>query len=575
MSWTAQKGIVIFVILLFIAQGLATHGWGGTCTPRTSICSLRGSTVQLNCSFKYPATRNSNVKTLWFAKWPIYYHTKDLSSDPEYYGRQNSYCEKNKNWCSLTISQLRESDAKIYSFRFITNDDKYTVLPGIDLQVTAVHIEVITVEANDYYTDARLSCHTTCSPPAPWTLCLKKNGQRVGNCAPSETTKQITIRLKPGEYVNCAVKEYPLGISPFLYALKVPMVSPSDPVEVLEGHPLNLTCRTDTPTSYRWFKKTRNSDRKEYLSEGPQLVFSAIHSSDSAEYFCRVKNELGEKTSESFEVDVKYAPKFFHLWASPSNVIDEGQPVTLNCRSNANPTASYTLYKDNRPVYKKPEGLFRFNSIRPQDAGSFYCTAHNQYGVVNSSTVVIDVRYGPRLPEVSSRPSDEISVGSLVTLTCSSDANPSASYTWYKDQEESPISTAAVYNISDYQAQHDGEYRCKALNIKGWRNATLRLHAKASPLKATLVGGITAGVLLVLLLATVLLLRKKLASKAQPNANANHGGDPPDELVYSAVAFNKNAPIYSNVANAARHPDEDQDDAVEYATVKCSSHASG
>ncbi|XP_077379569.1 B-cell receptor CD22-like isoform X2 [Festucalex cinctus] len=754
MSWTAQKGFVIFVILLFHKQVLATSGWEGTYASSRAICGLTGSTVTLNCSFKYPATAGRINKTLWF-KTGSSDKPDDLSLDPNYSGRLNSPCEK--DWCSLSISQLKESDVGTYKFRLVTTGNKFTFKPGVDLRVTdlnvevspfylkcatgaqcslgssasyiwyengeeiqdatsrefrdfdskhsyscavrgqqqltsrpvctssqcnkvlyksrsicalkgssvdisctysaynqvrskfwfrtdrnlddqsdtrlqfpqesyrkstlriknvmesdageyrfkfttldfewksslpgttltvtAVQVQVINVERQDSHIVAQLSCHTSCSPPDPWYLCWKQNERRVGNCVPSNTAIiHVQMTLQPGEYVSCSAEGYQVSISsPPLYVLKAPRVSLMTSLDdIMEGRPLTLTCTTDTSTSrqYRWFKKNGNLPVQDLRTDGPQLVFSAIRSSDSAEYFCSAANGLGEKMSKPVQVDVKYAPKFFHLRASPSNVIDEGQSVTLSCGSDAKPAASYTLYKDNQTVqrHQKPEGFLEF---RTQHAGSFYCVALNKYGNVKSSTVVVDVQYAPRIPNVSAIPSDYINVGSLVTLTCSSDANPNASYTWYKDQQSSPVSKAAVFNISDYQAHHNGEYRCEAWNSKGRTNATLRLHANASPLTVATVGGITAGMLLVLLLVTVLLLRKKLASKAQPNSNANGGTDRPDELVYSTVVFNKDnkdTPIYSNVAGAKRHPHEDEDEGegVEYTAVKCnSSRATG
>ncbi len=44
----------------------------------------------------------------------------------------------------------------------------------------------------------------------------------------------------------------------------------------------------------------------------------------------------------------------------------------------------------------------------------------------------------PQLLSVSVSPSGEIVEGSSVTLSCSSDANPAANYTWYKENEDSP-----------------------------------------------------------------------------------------------------------------------------------------
>ncbi|KAG7271891.1 hypothetical protein CRUP_038143 [Coryphaenoides rupestris] len=44
---------------------------------------------------------------------------------------------------------------------------------------------------------------------------------------------------------------------------------------------------------------------------------------------------------------------------------------------------------------------------------------------------------GPKDTSVSSSPSGEIEEGSSVTLSCSSDANPAAQYTWFKEHEDS------------------------------------------------------------------------------------------------------------------------------------------
>ncbi|XP_061626636.1 sialoadhesin-like isoform X2 [Phyllopteryx taeniolatus] len=538
-----------------------------------NICALKGSSVDITCTYSHPYAIRTKF---WFRADPSYMRInpsppRNLQLDDR---DRVEYPRESYRRSTLRIKNVMESDSAEYRFKFTTYDFEWrSSLPGTSLTVAAVQVQVMDVEVEDSYVSAQLSCHMSCSPTAPLSFCWMRNGRSAVDCSTAQMTKHHKIDLYPGDYVTCGVHGYPLTVSTPLYALKAPLIWPSDPEEILEGRPLTLTCRTDTQTSYgqHWYKKLKPSGHQA-VGDGPELVFTSIRSSDSAEYFCTVGNELGNKTSQSVMIDVKYAPKSSFLGVSPSQDIQVGQSVSLTCSCDANPAASYTWYKDNQIVPQGAERNYRFISIQSKDAGSFYCKAHNKYGNVNSSQVFINVQYGPLHANVSAIPSSSISVGSSVSLTCSSDANPDASYIWYKDNEESPKFTGAVFNISDYRQHHGGEYRCEARNAFGSLNATLWLQVKASPLEAATIGCVTAALLLILLLVAVLMLRKKMASKhttqckAQPKATADSHRDHQEELVYSVVAFSKHAPTYSNVANAKR----DQDDGVEYTAVGCS-----
>ena len=77
---------------------------------------------------------------------------------------------------------------------------------------------------------------------------------------------------------------------------------------------------------------------------------------------------------------------------------------------------------------------------------------------------------GPKLPSVSVSPSGEIIEDSSVTLTCNSDVNPAARYTWYKktvNPDLQPLSKEPQLVFSSIQSSDSGEYYCTAENELG------------------------------------------------------------------------------------------------------------
>ncbi|XP_059900600.1 sialoadhesin-like isoform X6 [Gadus macrocephalus] len=80
--------------------------------------------------------------------------------------------------------------------------------------------------------------------------------------------------------------------------------------------------------------------------------------------------------------------------------------------------------------------------------------------------------YAPKTPSVTVSPSGEIEEGSSVTLSCSSDANPAAKYTWFKEQDDSVKGSGKHYTLSDMTSELGGNYYCQAHNAIGHHNST-------------------------------------------------------------------------------------------------------
>ncbi|KAL1005621.1 hypothetical protein UPYG_G00061460 [Umbra pygmaea] len=159
-----------------LAKGIVTPGWGVNYSTQ-SICALKGSTVNLSCSYMYPS--GTVTSTFWFTKckWPTYI---SLLNDSDYTGRVN-YSSNQMNTNTLTITDLRVNDSAIYWFRFLTDqtEGKYYGKPGVTLSVTGLQVKMsaTTVTEGDRVT---LTCITTCNLPGS-TYIWYKNRQLINN----------------------------------------------------------------------------------------------------------------------------------------------------------------------------------------------------------------------------------------------------------------------------------------------------------------------------------------------------------------------------------------------------------
>ena len=73
----------------------------------------------------------------------------------------------------------------------------------------------------------------------------------------------------------------------------------------------------------------------------------------------------------------------------------------------------------------------------------------------------------PKTPSVTVSPSGEIEEGSSVTLSCSSDANPAATYTWFKNNQPLLWEPSQPHIFPSVLPEDRGTYRCHAKNQYG------------------------------------------------------------------------------------------------------------
>ena len=79
------------------------------------------------------------------------------------------------------------------------------------------------------------------------------------------------------------------------------------------------------------------------------------------------------------------------------------------------------------------------------------------------------------------RPSGEIEEGSSVTLSCSSDANPAANYTWFKvdtDDYSRDMNQGQQLVFGPINSSDSGQYYCLVETVLRTTSAFIYIHVK-------------------------------------------------------------------------------------------------
>ncbi|XP_071208742.1 B-cell receptor CD22-like [Salvelinus alpinus] len=467
-------GSVLVVFLWSVAVVLGQDGWRVK-YPTQSICALKGSTVELSCSYTYPSGYTVTT-TFWFTK------IVNLRDDPDYKGRV-TYRSVMMNGHTLKITDLRESDSAEYKFKFITDQTggKYTGDPGVTLSVTDLQVKVTTT-----WWSTTLTCSTTCTLTDNPTYIWYRNSKIVQEFS----SPSYTFYLKTEDSFYCAVK-----------GINSPAVSVGghsyfhvtythQRICTLKGSSVDMPCSYTFPSGHtvsetKWYTKEKLDEAPQILNPGyggrveylgnmqsdSTLRITDLREEDSAEYKFRFRTD--QTTWEPTFPGTTLTVTGLQVKVTTATVT-EGQKVTLTCHTTCtltdNPNPTYIWYK-NGHVTNQSNSLF-LNPVSSEDAGSYSCAVEGHEDI-HSAEVTLTVSYGPKNTSVSVSPSGEIVEGSSVTLTCSSDAYPPVNkYTWYKKNVTSPKASGQSYSITNIISEDRGEYYCEAQNGRGSMNST-------------------------------------------------------------------------------------------------------
>ncbi|XP_029706670.1 uncharacterized protein isoform X2 [Takifugu rubripes] len=197
--------------------------------------------------------------------------------------------------------------------------------------------------------------------------------------------------------------------------------------------------------------------------------------------------------------------------------------------------------------------------------------------VVKGSTVDISCkcRYSSQLPYdapegplVSVSPSGEVEEDTTITLNCSSDANPAANYSWYKEGENSSKSSEQNFVITQVTAKDSGRYSCRVWNLLGHSESTVNV--TVVPVRPWKLAAIGSGVGIFLIGLTgvfVVLFRKKNTHKKSVETKVDISSKLEEE--YTSIHFPKAQTDLCSKVKTSGHlePKHVEEEDVQYSEV--------
>ncbi|KAM4568723.1 B-cell receptor CD22 isoform 2-T2 [Fundulus diaphanus] len=261
---------------------------------------------------------------------------------------------------------------------------------------------------------------------------------------------------------------------------------------------------------------TNRSDYQGDHINNCSLVLHNLQEDDTGHYFFWFDtNKYGRRSKQSVHLSVT------ELKASIRPIrVRAGDRVTLECTTTCQNHRTI-WFRDGRRV-TEPEF-----QAQTEYAGNYSCTIEG-LNSLQSDPVALDVLYSPLNVTIEVNRSGPLLVGSSVTLTCRSAANPAAdTYTWWYRRDVSNSSlqlqegSGQVLSFSSVQLTHTGTYICQAGNPVGQSRSAEVLLTVEDTVHPFIVLGIGIKVIFLLVLTPVIIWTWKRRSHSDANKENN------------------------------------------------------
>ncbi|XP_078131442.1 B-cell receptor CD22-like isoform X2 [Sander vitreus] len=475
----AEAGCVFMGLILYLS---GVHGRAN------SICALKGSSVDLPCSAQRPTT---TMKWYTVHRNGSTFVQKELSAD----GNRVTYNMSAESNFTLTIKDLRESDANVYCCRETSDNPELCWHNKIELHVTDLQVKVIPATEGQTMT---LMCSTSCPlTENPAVYIWYKNREFLYQDSP---WYQQLVSSEKGVRYSCAIKGYEDLRAPRVSVDSVTSTcfsvtyakgrmcsykttSEEEPCSITYPRDVHfqmtklkdyviLTCTTSCPmadrqTAYRWYWNRQlygNCESQDMTVINPsfETISCAVKGHEdlrsdenclhnrNCESVNYARRRICALEGSSVNISSEYS---HHSWPIVNHFWNKGKQDAENLTEDAGRVELH----DNMKNYT----ILRINNLKKNDSAEYKFTLQRYDKKQSPSPGVTLVVTGLK---VIMTPSAEVTEGQRVTLSCSTSCplTDNTNYIWYLNSR--PLTPTEKQNkhlvLDPVRSQHAGNYSC-------------------------------------------------------------------------------------------------------------------
>uniref|UniRef100_A0A3Q3MSD4 Heparan sulfate proteoglycan 2 n=1 Tax=Labrus bergylta TaxID=56723 RepID=A0A3Q3MSD4_9LABR len=357
-----------------------------------------------------------------------------------------------------------------------------------------------------------LNCFAPGNPPpkVTWTRAsgrLSSNHQVLGSqlrilSASSEDSGEYICRVQgnlgnPGSHRSCRILLCAAGLQSPIIAVEPHRAA------VSVGETASFRCRIYSgaqPIRLEW-KLANNQPLPDNVKIGPDgsvITITSTRPMNHGAYRCVASNPFGI-THTIVSLIIKESPVATVTPVGPVRV-RVGEPINLECQASGEPRPSVSWHRldSNRrtmltsPVPMESNAVMQILVARPEDSGTYVCTARNNEGSTETKVEVV-VEGGAQVPSVPRASVPEplmvIVEGQTATLRCDAHGLPPPTITWSKLRSPLPWRHKVVDNalvLPTVGRQDSGEYICTATNNMGTTEVIITLDVETLPYATSL-----------------------------------------------------------------------------------------